>query len=324
MPPFSTGPRAPRTGRASSHRSRLAATLVAAGALLGPATPAAAQVLASERAVVSQVVNGATLTVEYYRPTVRGRTIFGKLVHWGETWTPGANWATTLESDRDLRIDGQPLPKGKYSVWITPRASGDWTVSFARKARRFHASVPDSSDIALRVPVRPDSVGLTERLTFSFPSVARDSVVLRMEWANVAVPLHVAMVRPPAPVLSAAEMAPYVGRYRFRYDGPDTTTYGMRVYVVAGGLEAMIDSAAAPPDLGPRISLVPEKANRFYWGTIQQGQFIGIEENLIFAFPVTGGRATGFEFLETNSGSAFARGTRVADDAPARRARTRR
>ena len=78
-----------------------------------------AQVRASELAIVSQTIDGTVITVEYSRPRVRGRSpVFGKLVTWGEVWTPGANWATTLDVSKDVTIDGHPLPRGKYSVWM--------------------------------------------------------------------------------------------------------------------------------------------------------------------------------------------------------------
>src|SRR5688572_33459392 len=96
-------------------------------------TPAGltAQRRASELASVSQVVNGTRVTVEYSRPLARGRTPFGErrdgIVHWGEVWTPGANWATTLEVDRDVELNGNRVAKGKYSVWTIPQPE-EWTV----------------------------------------------------------------------------------------------------------------------------------------------------------------------------------------------------
>src|SRR5688572_28023942 len=51
-----------------------------------------AQFRASPFGTVSQRIDSTIITVEYYRPSVRGRAIFGRLVKWGEVWTPGANW----------------------------------------------------------------------------------------------------------------------------------------------------------------------------------------------------------------------------------------
>src|SRR5881397_3296849 len=117
---------------------------------------APAQGLASPRGSVMQIVDSATVTVEYYRPSMRGRAIFGRLVRWGDLWTPGANWATTLEIDRDIRIEEQLLPKGKYSMWMIP-SPDSWTIVLSRAWHRFHVMRPDPGDEQLRFTVHPDS-----------------------------------------------------------------------------------------------------------------------------------------------------------------------
>ena len=95
-----------------------------------------AQIRMSERGTVGQTVDGTTISLDYARPQARGRSpIFGRVVHWGETWTPGANWATTITVSKDVKVNGQDLPKGTYSVWMVPADSSDWTVLFHRKAR---------------------------------------------------------------------------------------------------------------------------------------------------------------------------------------------
>ena len=65
-----------------------------------------AQPRASERAQLTQTANGTTLSLDYSRPVAGGReNLRGGVVHWGELWTPGANWATTLEVDRDMVLN---------------------------------------------------------------------------------------------------------------------------------------------------------------------------------------------------------------------------
>ena len=78
--------------------------LIGIAAMAG--APLHAQIRASERGRVSQVVDGTTIIVDYARPRLRGRpTIFGADVSWGEVWTPGANMATTLETDHDIVLE---------------------------------------------------------------------------------------------------------------------------------------------------------------------------------------------------------------------------
>src|SRR5512143_914055 len=103
--------------------------LLAAGLVAGSVPDLSAQIRASELATVSQVIDGTEIKLEYSRPRARGRdSLFGGEVKWNEVWTPGANYATTLEINRDIRLDGHPVSKGKYSVWLVVRQSGPWTM----------------------------------------------------------------------------------------------------------------------------------------------------------------------------------------------------
>jgi hypothetical protein len=192
----------------------VARRLAAAALVSSIALPSAgAQGRLSEKALVSQTVGSTTITVEYYRPTARGRTdLIPGVVHWGAWWTPGANWATTIEVDRDVKVEGQSLPKGKYSLWTIPRAD-EWTIDFHRSARRFHLSHPDSSDRQLSVRVRPDSGPRTGVLTFDFPELATGSTTLRFRWGTVVVPLHLTMIAPALGMVPKGDHARFLGRY---------------------------------------------------------------------------------------------------------------
>ena len=152
------------------------ALLVLAAMMIATPMSAAAQVRASEVGSMSQVIDGTTITMQYSRPRVRGRSpLFGsRAVHWGEVWTPGANWATTLEADKPITLDGHPVPKGKYSVWLVVRQSGDWTMVLDPRWKRFHMQPPDSTSAQVRFPVRPRESAFTEVLTWSMPDVRMD------------------------------------------------------------------------------------------------------------------------------------------------------
>lgn len=168
---------------------RLAAPLLAL-VLLVP-HPAPAQVMASEHATVSQRVDGTIITVEYYRPQRRGRDhVIGNVVKWGSTWTPGANWATTIEVNRDVHIDGQAVPKGKYSIWMIPQPD-QWTVILSSAWKRFHVQGPDSTASQIRFTVKPEQGPVTDVLTFTFPAVDKDTATLLLQWDTAAVPLHI-------------------------------------------------------------------------------------------------------------------------------------
>ncbi|HEX5409904.1 MAG TPA: DUF2911 domain-containing protein [Gemmatimonadaceae bacterium] len=150
-----------------------------------------AQVMASEHGMVEQQVDGTTITVEYYRPQARGRTnLIGGVVKFGSTWTPGANWATTIDVNRDIHIEGQPVPKGKYSIWTIPQQD-QWTVVLSSTWKRFHVQGPDPSAREIRFTVKPQEAPELDVLTFTFPNVAADSTTLLLRWGTTAVPLHI-------------------------------------------------------------------------------------------------------------------------------------
>jgi hypothetical protein len=162
-------------------------------ALLAMPQVVCGQVRLSEKATVSQVINGTTITLEYYRPVARGReALFGSVVRWGETWTPGANWATTLETSRDIQLNGQRVPRGKYSVWMITAQDSAWTVFLHKDARLFHTRRPrGTDDDVARFQATPVTAPQLEALMWYFPNIQRDSAVLRMHWGTTAIDMRV-------------------------------------------------------------------------------------------------------------------------------------
>ena len=73
---------------------------------------------ASPAATATGKINGATITINYCSPSVKGRAIWGELVPFNKVWRAGANEATTFETDKELTIEGKKLPAGKYSFFV--------------------------------------------------------------------------------------------------------------------------------------------------------------------------------------------------------------
>ena len=195
----------------------LTAALAVAGAWVAPVRFAHAQIRASELASVSQVVDGTRLTIEYSRPRTRGRTqVFGTAVAWDEVWTPGANFATTLDVTRDVTLNGHAVPKGKYSVWMVVRKAGAWTAVLDPRAHLFHEEHPDSTAAQIRFPVRADSGAFTEVLTWSVPTLRTNGATLALEWATTRVAIDVGVTPSLAMTMAADDARPYVGTYAFK------------------------------------------------------------------------------------------------------------
>ena len=188
-----------------------------AGTLLLCAVPEATRgQRASEKASLLQEIAGATLTIEYSRPTARGRPkLFGGVVHWGEIWTPGANWATTLEVSRDFTLNGQAVPQGKYSMWMVPAETGDWTVFLNKNPKRFHTQRPkDTSEDLVRLSVKPETGKFMETLTFYYPVVKRDGATLNMHWGETVIPLQFGLGEAKSVPLTAEQISQFVGDYK--------------------------------------------------------------------------------------------------------------
>src|ERR1043165_8960928 len=74
-------------------------------------------------------IGGATITINYSSPAVKGRKIWGELVPYGKVWRAGANQATTFETDKAIKIEGKELPAGKYSLFAQP-GENEWQLIF--------------------------------------------------------------------------------------------------------------------------------------------------------------------------------------------------
>lgn len=82
----------------------------------------------SPAASVSQVVGFTKISIDYSSPAVKGRKVFGDLEKFGVTWRAGANGPTIIEFSTPVSVGGKSLNAGKYSLFITPMETGEWTV----------------------------------------------------------------------------------------------------------------------------------------------------------------------------------------------------
>jgi hypothetical protein len=191
--------------------------IVATLATMPLALPAAAQVRASELATMAQTIDGTHITMVYSRPRARGRDpIFGtRVAHWDEVWTPGANWATTFEVDKDVRLDGHTVPKGKYSVWFVIRKSGDWSFVLDPRWHRYHMYPPDSTAQQIRFIVQAREAPFADVLTWSMPELRMEGGTLAMHWARTVISANLEVDASLQTTLAEAEARPYVGTYDY-------------------------------------------------------------------------------------------------------------
>lgn len=139
------------------------------------------------------IASGAVVTIDYSQPSVKGRTI-GKDLEpkVGQVWRAGANEATTFEVSKDVKVEGQALPAGKYAFFTLWNSDDTWTLIFnkdlkANKWGAYEYEKTKASD-ALKVNVKAGKApAFAEKLTYS---VAKDGKV-SLAWGDVGVDFKV-------------------------------------------------------------------------------------------------------------------------------------
>src|SRR5215475_3467626 len=176
-------------------QKRMLFALLAIGAMMFGAAESYAQSIlnlprASQHALVTQRVGITDISINYSRPLVNKRQIWGKLVPYGQVWRAGANENTTIEFTDPVTVEGKQLPKGTYGLHMIPGES-EWTVIFSKTATAWGSFSYKEDEDALRVSVKPQSSEFREALVYDFDEVTPDSTLVTMRWEKVAVPFRI-------------------------------------------------------------------------------------------------------------------------------------
>lgn len=174
--------------------SLLSVALVAGVAVAAPALAQTALQTprVSPNATVSQVLGITEMKVTYSRPGVKGREIWGKLVPYDTPWRTGANEATTFTAAADVKIAGQDLPAGTYSLLTIP-TQGEWTVVFNKQKDLWGAYEYKQEDDALRVKLKPATAEHTEWMQFTFENLSAQGMDLVLRWEKLALAIPISM-----------------------------------------------------------------------------------------------------------------------------------
>ncbi len=123
----------------------------------------------SPSAKIHQTIGLSEVSVDYSRPAVRGRAIFGDLVPYGKIWRTGANMRTKFTTDSDLKIEGKELKKGTYAILTVPNKDS-WDIIFYTEYEAGGAPDElDDSKVALKVSAKVNAMEHpAENFTISF------------------------------------------------------------------------------------------------------------------------------------------------------------
>ena len=145
---------------------------------------------ASQHATLMQRVGLTNITINYHRPLVNGRKVWGSLVPYGEVWRAGANENTTIQFSDPVTIHGQSLAAGIYGLHMIP-AENQWTVIFSKMSNAWGSFTYDPKEDALRVTVKPQVSDFHEARTYDFDDPKPNSATVTLRWEKLAVPFTV-------------------------------------------------------------------------------------------------------------------------------------
>lgn len=151
----------------------------------------------SPQASVSQAVGFANVSIDYSRPGVKGRTIYGELVPYGLApnafgngkpmpWRAGANENTTITLSHDAKVNGKDLKAGKYSIHMLVHED-DWTIIFNNNSDAWGSFFYEEANDALRFKVKPQKSHMVEWLMFGFENLTLGSCDAFLHWGELKV-----------------------------------------------------------------------------------------------------------------------------------------
>lgn len=171
--------------------------LAAAGLLYPGAASAQAPRLefppASPTCTLKQRVGLTDIEIDYSRPGVKDRSIFGGIVPYGQVWRTGANASTKVSFSTPVKLGGHDIPAGKYALYTIP-GEKDWTIIISKKTDLNGAFGYDQKDDLARFTVEAAEVPFkVETFDMGLTDVRDDSATLYLIWDHTYVPMHLEM-----------------------------------------------------------------------------------------------------------------------------------
>lgn len=157
---------------------------------------------ASPAAEVTQTLGISTISINYSRPTVRGRAVWGALVPYGYNnlgfgtataapWRAGANENTTVTFSDNAKVEGKDIAAGTYALFIGVHEDGKADIIFSKNSTSWGSFFYNQDEDALRVQVTTTENTMTERLTYDFVDLTKTSATVVLEWEKKRFPFKV-------------------------------------------------------------------------------------------------------------------------------------
>ena len=142
---------------------------------------------------VEQAVGLTTVTVDYSRPSMKGREIFGDLVPYDKLWRTGANAATKIKFSDDVTIEGNKIPAGEYALYTIP-GKDEWTIVIHKNTKHWgdggkeYKQEEDQARFKVKPQQNPREV---ESFTINFTNLKADAADVEILWDNTIVPFTI-------------------------------------------------------------------------------------------------------------------------------------
>ncbi|HEY3762465.1 MAG TPA: DUF2911 domain-containing protein [Verrucomicrobiae bacterium] len=145
---------------------------------------------ASPAGTLKQRVGLTDIEIDYSRPGVKGREVFGGIVPFGTVWRTGANQATRITFNTPVKLEGHEIPAGTYGLFTIPDKS-DWTIIINKDANQWGSFQYKQEDDLVRFQVAPIALDIPiETFTIEFNRIRDESAVLNLAWDKTVVPIH--------------------------------------------------------------------------------------------------------------------------------------
>jgi Protein of unknown function (DUF2911) len=146
----------------------------------------------SPSATIIQNIGLATATIEYSRPSLKGRKMMGStLVPYGQVWRTGANKIPNLKLTEEVMIEGQKVPAGTYGL-VTIPALTEWTIVLTKKADQWGVYEYKQEDDLVRFKVKAEKmVAKEEHFTMAFTDFTPTSAKVAITWENSRVKFNI-------------------------------------------------------------------------------------------------------------------------------------
>lgn len=156
----------------------------------------------SQRATVTQRVGTTDISIDYSRPSVNGREIWGQLVPYGMNnlgfgtstaapWRAGADENTTITFTNDVKVEGKSIKAGTYGLHIEVKPDDKATLILSTDTKAWGSFFYDPSHDALRADITTKTVPHRELLTFEFNTVTPNSTVASLVWEKKEFPFTI-------------------------------------------------------------------------------------------------------------------------------------